>query len=175
MAILESDLKTSFDLPPLPVEQEGRDYWLGTLPACPQFNLGIGGIMFHRYTDPPIGRDASSGEQKRAYRKGGVEKLTEGKVQGIIAGIKNRVVQWRMKKGKDGVWARAEGYVISQDSKSYFRQRGDEPLAKYVYIVPVTEAVFPSLMAMDDAYPASVYETELDRVTRADAPELDRK
>lgn len=164
----EATLRTKFDLEPLPVEHESKSYWVGTLPSCPQFNVALAGVQFHRYTDPPTGRDADSGETKRAYRKGCVEQLTEAKVQTIMNAMRNKVVQWKLKKDKEtGQLSRGEeGFVMSTDSKQYFRQKFDEPLAKYVYLLPVTEAVFSQVMSMDDTYPKSCYDVEVERLSK---------
>jgi hypothetical protein len=140
-----------YDLPPLLPEQVAQPYWVGTLPTCPQYNVAIGGIMFHRYTDPPVSTEAETGETKRAYGKGSVEQLTARQVEAIKVNLKNKVVRFHGNSGR--------GSVHNSDNARYFvRAPEDQPLARHVYMIAFDPQAMGMRSVPQGGYPPSVYE-----------------
>jgi len=140
-----------YDLLPVPPDQVGHPYWFGTLPTCPQYNVAIGGMMFHRYTDPPVGTEAETGETKRAYGKGSVENLTLRQIEAIKANLKNKVVRFHGNSGR--------GSIHNSDNAKFFTPLSDDqPLARHVYLVAFDQQTVGLRSLPQGGYPPSVYE-----------------
>lgn len=138
-----------YELPPLPPTKGKKAFWLGTLPTCPQFNCAIGGVMFHRYTNPPVGTDAASMETQRSYGKGSVEMLSEDHARAILESLKTFVVRFHGRSGR--------GSIMKVTNKLFNREAEDQPLAMHVYLVPLTQETSVMRTQARGGYPPSVY------------------
>jgi len=138
-----------YDLPVFTEQEERKAYWLGTLPTLPQYNCAIGGIQFHRFTDPPVGTDPDSGATQRAYAKGCVELLTRPQVDHIMASMKDCVVRFHGSSGRGSIHKRSARY--------YTREREDQPIAMHLYMTPLSEATMVLRENPKAEYPPSVY------------------
>lgn len=141
--------KNPFDLPEIPPEGQFAPYWIGTLPSCPQWNVQVGGVTFHRYTDPPVETDTDSGQTQRAFTRGQVVHLSAAKVQSIKEALKNKVVRF---VGPN------RGFLLNRDGNKYLQSRFDEPLAMHVYLIAHDEKAFMKREDVRGGYPKSLYE-----------------
>lgn len=149
---MEDEVKkpNPYDLPEVPVGEGEQPFWLGVLPTAPRWYIAVGGVQFHRYTDPPVGLDVDSGVTQRAFMKGSIELLKPSKVQQIYEALKSKVVRFR---GSSGT-----GDVYDMNNRQYTRQAGDQPLAMHVYLVSYDERASLLRETPRAGYPRSVYE-----------------
>jgi hypothetical protein len=118
------------------------------MPSCPQYNVGVGGMMFHRFTNPPVSTDQDTGETMRAFSKGSVEMLTDAQANSLKSQLLGKVVK-RYGNGR--------GNIFNTTSKGYERHASDEPLAMHVYILPMSmDSV--AIRERKDGWPPTVYE-----------------
>jgi hypothetical protein len=142
--------KNPYDLPEIPKDEQEQPYWLGVLPSAPRWFIAVGGLQFHRFTDPPVGQDVDSGITQRAFSKGAVEMLKPSKAQSIMAAMKAKVVRFRGSTGS--------GDVYDINHRNYTRLPGDQPLAMHLYMVPLSEETSLLRESPRLGYPRSVYE-----------------
>lgn len=138
-----------FELPPIPANEQTTGYWMGTLPGCPVFNVTAGGVTFHRYTDPPTGTDPDSMQTQRAWARGGVEYLTKTQVEAIHRNLKDKVVRF--------IGNRGQGQIHALGNPNFSRESKDQPLAMFVYMVPLDEKYAMLRSTPGGEYPPSLY------------------
>lgn len=167
---MEDEVKkpNPYDLPAVPVGEDKQPYWLGVLPTAPRWFIAVGGLQFHRYTDPPVGHDVDSGATQRAFMKGSIEQLKPSRVQQILEAVKSKVVRFR---GTSGT-----GDVYDINNRHYTRQAGDQPLAMHIYLVSYDERASLMRETPRTGYPRSIYEmaggTEKPVVPKACGPQV---
>jgi len=96
-----------------------RRWWLGTLPGCPQRNVTLGGISFNARTGA------------EATRIGSVNNLTDEQVEKIFKAMSNKVARYVGGSRPEIADIRVKGFV---------EEEGDEPLAKYLFMMPEEKA-----------------------------------
>lgn len=160
--------KNPYDLPEIPADEQEQPYWLGVLPTAPRWFIAVGGIQFHRFTDPPVGLDIDSGVTQRAFTKGSVEMLRPSKANSILHALKAKVVRFRGTSGS--------GDVYDINNRNYTRQASDQPLAMHIYLVSFDEKAGLLRESPRLGYPPSVYEmaggTEKPVVPKARGPQV---
>ncbi len=117
---------------PQPEAVATKFYWCGVTKDCPFHSVTAGGFDFPAFTQKqePRGEGGNMtilGETKFAGR---VHKMTEGQVKWCLEGIANRIL--RMKTNK-------EMKPIHGGRKPFMPMAGDEPLAKYVYMIEIDD------------------------------------
>lgn len=147
---LASQPENFFALPPVAADEKAEAYWMGTLPSCPFYNVSAGGISFERYTDPPTGSDPDSLQTQRAWSKGDVKYLTQSQVEAVRRNVKDKVVRF--------VGNRGQGFIFSLGSPQFSREAHDQPLAMFIYMVPMNEAAAAMRNTPKGGYPKSMYE-----------------
>lgn len=116
------------DIPGMPVPMgEKKQFWVGTQPDCPYQNITVGGQSFPRSTQK-VTKGRSIGETKRDERRGAVYEWTQDTLEFVCNAIKKRIVRKSPRPAQ-----------FSVDDKSYRRHEGDELLAKYLFIVDLSE------------------------------------
>lgn len=139
-----------YDLPTIPDEEREKPFWLGTLPSCPRWTVGIGGVMFHRFTNPPVGFDSDAAETQRTFQKGNIELLKPSKSKAVLEMLKGKVVRFHGSTGR--------GSVHNITHPLYTRLAGDQPLAMHVYMVEFDETAMMLRESPRGGYPNSIYE-----------------
>ena len=115
--------------PKLPTAEKApatKPYWLGTLAGCPFQNVACAGQEFPRFTeDVKVNPDTI--ETKRTERPGVVVYLTDARVKAILDAVASKVV--RMGGGRQE--------LLGIQNQHYTRDGSDEPLGKFLYMVPL--------------------------------------
>lgn len=157
-------------------------FHVGTLPECPRWNLDLAGVNFPRSTERV---EVRGGETIRTPMAGAVVRITEAKRKEVLRAIASRVVRFRGVQiddnapgaagdlVRDGRGMPAEamasaapaivGTVICMDgnpSRPYRPQRGDRPLADFVYMerradLDAAKPSYPKPLSAAPAAPAS--------------------
>ena len=111
-------------------QYDRRPFWLGTMKNSPVQNVTIGGVQFHAFTER-VYDEKGKWMTQRDKQTGGIAFLTEEKVELIKERAAQKIVR---KLGKRIV------RVYSTASERYRYEPGDEPLAKYIYMIPLKAA-----------------------------------
>ena len=110
------------------VDEFGREeYWAGTKNGCPKHNLSIKGITFARTTDQVTQPTGSLKTHRRSYA-GGIVRLTSDEAKGLRDAVKTKVV---VTKGRARIAL----------AKEFGRGSSTKPLADYLYLVRLADAV----------------------------------
>lgn len=139
-----------FELPPVNPDAETKPYWVGTLPGCPVYNVSAGGISFPRYTDPPTGTDVDSMQTQRSHSRGDIVYLTEVQVAAVRRNVKDKVVRL--------IGNRGQGMIHALANPNFTLEAKDQPLAMFIYMVPLDESAVMLRLQPRGAYPVSMYE-----------------
>lgn len=121
-------------------------YWIGTLPGAPVQNAVVGGTVFPLFTgksmvieDKNRKRRVARGEVDKSdrrphtflpggYMKGKVVDLRADQVAAIKKNLARKAIAWRDHD-------KTNGYVFNVDSPKVKLFGGEEPLARYVFMV----------------------------------------
>lgn len=106
-----------------------KQYWIGTLQSCPYQNVSIAGMDFPRYIDPA--RENSAGELTRVEERGKVVWLDDEQVEAIKTKSLKKIIR------KSGL----RSVLRHSDDVTYSSEYGDQPIAKFVYMVRLSEAL----------------------------------
>lgn len=135
-----------------------RDYWAGVLPGCPRHNLTIGGVTFADYVEL-VTPDPAGLKDNRQRLFGSIARLDEDQVEAIKVLARRKLVRGANRRTDEhGValptttivkddrfdvelWNRTRkpAQVVASQPK-YRSQRGDEPVGKYLFLIPVEDA-----------------------------------
>lgn len=104
-----------------------KTYRIGVSPDCPLHHIVVGGVCFPRRSERVEGYGV---ETKRTELRGSIVKLTDAQIAAAREGAKHKVI-----RSTHGSKPRA--LIYSLKGRNYRPIKGDEPVAKYLYIEEV--------------------------------------
>lgn len=131
----------------VPVIEKPAPFWYGVLSSAPFEKCIVGAITFEKETFEII-RDAKgnpvaddqTGLTKRRHRSGTVTTFTPAQLNRLREKIETRVVRvWYSEPAKEGDPERIRVQFSSTNGLGYNPLHNEEPLAKYLYMVPAEE------------------------------------
>jgi hypothetical protein len=135
--------KSDFTLPTGTGTGEDRiEYWCGTVSNFPIQCVHIAGVEFPKNETPPLYNDPETGLTERARNKGVIVKLTPTQAAKVLKMLKQKAVRWLVKNQKtedDRGFKGSSCRLQNVTNAKYVRHPNDEPLAKYIYFMPVSE------------------------------------
>lgn len=115
----------------MPVQLEAKPYWIGIVDDAPRQYVTLAGVCFPRETYKVTDSDGGL-KTHRERQKGAVAHLIPEQVEKIVEASNNVVVRMRGK---------ATPVVVNKRNKRYRAYNGDHPIAKYVYMISLDDAV----------------------------------
>lgn len=126
------------------------EYWCGTTEECPIQNVTVGGQSFPRDTGTAV-RDPSGNIESGHLEHGAMLQLTDTQVDRVVRGVSERLIRWTGQPTDENGKPRGKrrGIIIMRDGP-YNEQAGDEPLARYVYMVRTDSLGFRGRMTIPE-------------------------
>jgi len=115
----------------LPVQLEASPYWIGIVDDAPRQYITLAGVCFPRETFKVTDTDGGLKTQRERH-KGAIAYLVPEQIEKITEASNNVVVRMRGK---------ATPVVVNKRNKRYRAYNGDHPIAKYVYMISLDDAV----------------------------------
>jgi hypothetical protein len=123
--------QSATDLPVVHSEEpvELTEFWVGTLSTSPNQNLTLGGVSFPAFTE-------------RVHHPEGAFKTERQKYMGALVTLDRDQVK-DVKEAAMTEIVRTEGQIrkLISGKTNYRPQRGDEPIAKHIYMISTEDAV----------------------------------
>ena len=131
-----ADIAKAITIPrPASPQQEERHnqhkYWVGLTKDCPFTTITAGGQDFNKHVEPPV--ELEEGNWQRQLRKGQLVTLGDDQIKKILEKIKVKYIR------VIGGGSNRKALLFSTENIQYRWVAGDEPLAKYVYIMRVPD------------------------------------
>ncbi len=153
--------RSMFNIPASGPREEKVPYWVGVLPSCAFHVVHAGGIAFQQYTNPPVGQDKDSGLSNRRHMKGDMVNLGPLEAAKVLDRMSKKVVRVIYEPDPEDEKAknqRPRHQILNIDSAYYTRDERDVPLAKYCYMVKVSDITNPLWQTNDKMNPPSVWD-----------------
>lgn len=116
------------------LEKNGRtqEYMIGIIPNGPASCVHLAGIEFPAYTED-VHTPEGSYKTQRTRHLGRTVSLTAKKVKEIKKAVDQRMVRW------EGSGSTRRARISLTSYNGYRKTRNDQPLARYIYMVPVDD------------------------------------
>lgn len=106
-----------------------RKYFVGTIDGSPFQNITIGGICFPNFTNELIRNDENTATIQ-SKRRGDILELYDYEVKRIREAASKKIIRWNP--------AQTRAFIVSIDDK-YRKGNNDEPISKYIYLIPLEQ------------------------------------
>ncbi len=153
--------RSMFAIPEAGPRQARSAYWVGLLPKCAFHVLHAGGIAFQKYTNPPIGHDQESGLSNRRHMKGDILQLSASEVAKVLERMSKKVIRVVYEPDPDDEKAKnrlPRHQVLNIDTAYYTRDDRDMPMAKFCFMLKVSDITNPLWQSDDKMNPPSVWD-----------------
>lgn len=143
-------VKVKTGLPQLSESVPTTRYWVGTTPACPIWNVVVGGICFPRFRGTPNFDERGEPDRKLDY--GAYADLSDDQVEYVRGSVERRIIRFGSPPHEPGTdteerpksLRQRRGTIVPIDGKDSVVPTGrprqvlrphDEPLARYLYML----------------------------------------